>query len=247
MIDICRSCGAVLDDTNWSPSYKHPVSFRRSYAPNRLCKSCQKEVGVKWRRENRSRYNAYFRVYDQKIKLETVSHYSPTVSCVSCGETDMRVLTIDHIHNDGAKDRVIRGLGISFYASLKKDSYPEGYQVLCMNCNWLKRDEERNQDSLDAIRHYSSGIMSCVKCGVSNLRVLTIDHLNAVCKSNNQILKMPRSGARFALWLKRHHYPQDYQVLCMNCQLRKRMENKEVRGRSRLTDSPVSAAQTILS
>jgi hypothetical protein len=31
--------------------------------------------------------------------------------------------------------------GYGFYTWLKKNGFPEGLQVLCMNCNWVKRVE----------------------------------------------------------------------------------------------------------
>lgn len=58
--------------------------------------------------------------------------------CACCGETEPVFLSIDHIHNDGAEQRR-RGdygrNGTSFYHWLRKNGYPAGYQVLCLNCN----------------------------------------------------------------------------------------------------------------
>ena len=57
--------------------------------------------------------------------------------CVCCGETEPMFLSIDHINNDGAKERKsgkYHGSGTAFYQWLRKNRYPFGYQVLCMNC-----------------------------------------------------------------------------------------------------------------
>ena len=57
--------------------------------------------------------------------------------CKCCGETEPMFLSIDHIENNGAAERrsgVYRGSGSAFYAWLKKQGFPPGYQVLCMNC-----------------------------------------------------------------------------------------------------------------
>lgn len=57
--------------------------------------------------------------------------------CACCGETEPLFLTIDHINNDGHEQRRngdYRG-GTAFYQWLKKNHFPAGYQVLCMNCN----------------------------------------------------------------------------------------------------------------
>lgn len=78
----------------------------------------------------------------QKEKEAVMSHYSKGKnSCVCCGQVGIEFLTIDHINNDGAKQRrelkTARG-GASFYRWLRRNGYPGGYQVLCANCNLSK-------------------------------------------------------------------------------------------------------------
>lgn len=60
--------------------------------------------------------------------------------CVCCGETTEQFLSIDHVHNDGAKHRreEMNGSSTAIYRWLKKNGYPPGFQVLCMNCNFGK-------------------------------------------------------------------------------------------------------------
>ena len=58
--------------------------------------------------------------------------------CACCGETEVMFLTIDHVNNDGNVERkagLYRGNGTAFYQWLRKQGFPDGYQVLCMNCN----------------------------------------------------------------------------------------------------------------
>ena len=57
--------------------------------------------------------------------------------CACCGETERLFLSIDHIENNGAAERragLYKGAGSAFYAWLRKEKFPPGYQVLCMNC-----------------------------------------------------------------------------------------------------------------
>jgi len=57
--------------------------------------------------------------------------------CKCCNETERMFLSIDHVYNDGAKERKsgeYSGGGSAFYNWLRKNNFPEGYQVLCMNC-----------------------------------------------------------------------------------------------------------------
>lgn len=58
--------------------------------------------------------------------------------CVCCGESEPMFLSIDHIDNNGATERksgLYCGSGTGFYQWLRKQGFPKGYQVLCMNCN----------------------------------------------------------------------------------------------------------------
>ncbi len=51
----------------------------------------------------------------------------------------MDVLCLDHIRGGGNKELTALGIkGNIFYRWLVKHNYPEGYQVLCANCNMRK-------------------------------------------------------------------------------------------------------------
>ena len=51
---------------------------------------------------------------------------------------DIRALSIDHINSDGASHR--KEVGNGMYRWLLKNNFPEGFQVLCMNCQFIKRE-----------------------------------------------------------------------------------------------------------
>jgi hypothetical protein len=61
--------------------------------------------------------------------------------CAQCGENRMVCLSIDHIQGDGAKHRreLNGGRGTELYLSIEKNYDPSRFQVLCMNCQWVKR------------------------------------------------------------------------------------------------------------
>jgi len=80
--------------------------------------------------QNKNRY--------QKLKYEVLSYYSSgEIKCKWCGFNDIRALVIDHIGNDGSSNRKTL-MSSSIYAYLKKNDFPNGFQVLCHNCNWIK-------------------------------------------------------------------------------------------------------------
>lgn len=78
--------------------------------------------------------------YRERVKDAVFAAYGGYV-CVCCGETEKRFLTIDHINNDGAKHRKEIGFrgGIGIHLWLCKNAFPEGFQVLCFNCNHGKQ------------------------------------------------------------------------------------------------------------
>ena len=60
------------------------------------------------------------------------------------GCTDSRCLQIDHVLSDGAKRRKESGKeGSRLYNTVLKTPPGEIYQLLCANCNWIKRHEKR--------------------------------------------------------------------------------------------------------
>lgn len=78
----------------------------------------------------------------QKAKLEVYNHYClGNIKCQCCGESEYKFLCIDHINNDGAKDRKdneTHASGYAFYLRLKNSGYPTNIQILCYNCNMAK-------------------------------------------------------------------------------------------------------------
>jgi len=139
-IKFCIGCREELNDKNWYPSSK----IRRDYR----CKSCQKNKGKIYYSEHRNdmlkKSLKSQKIRKIKLKFEIISHYSNNkMECMKCGFKDMRALSIDHIHGGGRKHRKQLGIISNFYEWLKKNNYPEGYQVLCMNCQFIKRLENK--------------------------------------------------------------------------------------------------------
>jgi len=95
-----------------------------------------------------------------KAKIDVLTHYgNGELACVKCGFDDIRALSIDHINGGGKKHRrEIRENNM--YVWLCDHNYPEGFQTLCMNCQWIKRAERKEyansmEEKVVAIKDHS--------------------------------------------------------------------------------------------
>lgn len=82
------------------------------------------------------------RLEKQKKKKEI--HTALGGICLKCGFSDSRALQIDHINGGGYTERKLYPTNPKKYYSdiLKSINNNEGkYQLLCANCNWIKRFE----------------------------------------------------------------------------------------------------------
>lgn len=111
-----------------------------------------KEISASYYQKNKEKWVAYaqshrvqIREYDRIHKLESkkvaLSHYgNGKLECVKCGFTDIRALTIDHMNGRGSEHR--KEIRIhNIYQWLIDNNFPEGFQTLCMNCQWIKMNE----------------------------------------------------------------------------------------------------------
>jgi len=81
----------------------------------------------------------------QRIKLMLFEHYSgKPPMCACCGDSHLVFLSLDHINGRGCKDRAdLKLTGTNFYIWLIKNNFPEGFQILCMNCNHAKSNHKQ--------------------------------------------------------------------------------------------------------
>lgn len=92
-------------------------------------------AGAKWRKNHPGEQSKRNRVYRVKLLNETLAAYGGAF-CACCGESTLEFLSIDHI-NGRAKDEP-RRTGTKLYIWLRQQGWPQGYQVLCHNCNQAK-------------------------------------------------------------------------------------------------------------
>jgi hypothetical protein len=88
----------------------------------------------------------YQKTYMQKIRASVVEALGGV--CDRCGFSDKRALQIDHINAGGSKERKERKYKGSFHSHVLKSflNKEKKYQLLCANCNWIKRFENNEMN-----------------------------------------------------------------------------------------------------
>lgn len=205
------------------------VSARKKayYNANKLELAAQKKV---YRAEHADRIKYIKTKYSIELRTEAMLRYSAgTMSCAFCSDSTFEHLCLDHINNDGCRHResVKKVCGKSVYLWVKMNNYPPIFQVLCYNCNFLKslkntelptKTKRYNVRIKYAVMsHYSGGgEPSCAICSNTDLRVLTIDHINGGGRKHVTSLGM-KGGTRFYRHLRDNGYPEGLRILCFNC------------------------------
>lgn len=95
-----------------------------------------REISRRHNFKHRDGYNVVKRAHHQKLREVIFAAYGGFL-CKCCSETEPTMLTIDHVNDDGSEHR--REVGsTNIYSWLVKNGFPEGFQVLCYNCNLSK-------------------------------------------------------------------------------------------------------------
>ncbi len=70
---------------------------------------------------------------------------------------------------------------------------------------------------LRALDHYSYGAFNCVWCGIADIDVLCLDHIDGGGAEH----RLGLGGRSIWKWLADNSYPSGFQVLCRNCNQKK--------------------------
>jgi hypothetical protein len=116
-------------------AYYHAHSEERSVKAHDRYMLHRDEL-LEYRKAHREEFAEKSKNRYHNLHLEVIKHYGD--KCMCCGETIKEFLCIDHINGGGCKHRKEIGGGSYFYVWLKKNNYPDGFQVLCHNCNQAK-------------------------------------------------------------------------------------------------------------
>lgn len=133
---------------NWAGKHKIEVlEYHRRYRAN------HKSETEQYTANHKERAAGITAIRRMELKIKALSHYGldGKCVCVKCGYSDVRALSLDHIEGGGSQQR--KGVHTDFYKWIIRNNYPEGFQTLCMNCNWIKRHENR-----EYFKGYKDGI-----------------------------------------------------------------------------------------
>jgi predicted nucleic acid-binding Zn ribbon protein len=191
-------------------------------------KECSKTLQLKTLRE-------YHRKRFHELQLIVFKHYSHNkLECACCGENHLEFLSLDHIvplFNRKKKRDMYK-----LFLYLINNNFPEGYQILCTGCNWLKNTfnvqfcyahhpelytipPKRVKDKYWKLilEHYTS---KCVCCGETNKHLLTVDHVHGNGKKDVRSIQLYKK-------IVDQNYPNDYQILCIKCNMFKSNKDKQ--------------------
>ncbi len=97
----------------------------------------------------------------------------------------------------------------------------KGY-YFCKPCNNKRKKDHYNKVRAAVFKHYGA---VCACCSEATLLFLTIDHIN----NDGNLQRWPGgqriTGERLYSKIKTSGFPDTYQILCMNCNFGKRMNN----------------------
>jgi len=116
----------------------------------------------------------------------------------------------------------------AYYEQTKEVRNTNRKRVYHADPEHVLKNVRRDSKVYDAVRklrvlaHYSSGELACVHCGEDDLACLSIDHINGGGQQHRRVV-----GSHFYAWLIKNDFPDGYQTLCMNCQMRKKHNEEE--------------------
>jgi len=85
----------------------------------------------------------------------------------------------------------------------------------------LYTKEQNHLLKVKAVMHYANpkGTMVCNDCGEQDIDVLCLDHIAGGGGEHRQNIGI--FGSRFYRWLEQRDYPEGFQDLCYNCNMKK--------------------------
>jgi hypothetical protein len=132
-----KTCKACLIEKDVEGFYTTGNAIRRS-----ICKPCQRAYNIERHKKvtdvQRHRDRQSTNNYRTKLREKAIQVLGG--KCARCPVDDFRCLQIDHVNGGGTKERSRIG-PLAIYRKIIRGA--SGYQLLCANCNWIKRFDEK--------------------------------------------------------------------------------------------------------
>ena len=143
-----------LSKKRWNGNHKeyHKIYGKQYYQNNK--ERINKNSGEYYRknkeriREYRIEYNIRTRDNTRRKRIRLYLLQLLGNKCIKCGFSDSRALQFDHINDDGYADRKLlkSADGILCYYYKNPEIAKKKIQILCANCNWIKRFEMKKHN-----------------------------------------------------------------------------------------------------
>ena len=128
----CRTCQARYQWVYTQRRQRNPTCKHGS--PKADCVACLAAYLQAYTRRRPAEVLSGTREYRARKRTEVIKFLGSR--CVHCGFSDPRALQVDHVRGNGSQDR---HTSENYLKAIH--AQPEAYQLLCANCNWIKRAE----------------------------------------------------------------------------------------------------------
>lgn len=143
-----------MEMKQWAANYSQCIKCNKTDKPHKghgRCKSCyeqkrdrttesSRKSQKKYRSNNKDKIAESQRRSLVKTKISVLTLLGN--KCIECGFSDVRALQIDHVNGGGTKEmKDFKGNYNRYYKNviLSVNNNENKYQLLCANCNWIKR------------------------------------------------------------------------------------------------------------
>lgn len=134
-------CIKCTHDANSRSYFKHKAK-RQKKVQDWVVQNRERKLATDkaWREANAVPRRQYMREYLREVRDRVLRHYGgEDPRCACCGEGENVFLCLDHINGGGNKHRAEAGEGSSFFQWVIRNGFPDGFRVLCHNCNFAYR------------------------------------------------------------------------------------------------------------
>jgi len=217
---------ARIDRTN-NPEKYETWRKRRNKEKSKISRRIYRSI-------NKDKINLQKHSYRIKEKVIAFYVYSNEMKCALCSDSEFSHLGLDHINGGGTKHRrSIPKANCNIYGLLQQQGFPNGYRLLCQNCNYLnhlgnlvriheRAARYRTKLKYEALEKYANP-PRCNVCHTTDIRVLTLDHIDGGGRKELKELGI-KGGANYYRYIRNNKRRKDLRILCFNHNCSRRIE-----------------------